>query len=161
MLGYGNKYHEGFLGHAYLGEWVNLGAMTTNSDLKNNYTEISVMVGEQSVETGRIKVGCFIGDHTKTGIGTLLNTGISIGFSCNLYGGDLFTDKKVKSFSWGTPGELVEYKIEKAIQTASSSMRRRNVEFTTLHERLFSDIAKLSGHDLAIKKSGKSISRRS
>jgi UDP-N-acetylglucosamine diphosphorylase/glucosamine-1-phosphate N-acetyltransferase len=142
LLGYDNKYHEGFLGHAYLGEWVNLGAMTTNSDLKNNYSSISVMVNGNTVDTGRIKVGCFMGDHTKTGIGTLLNTGIVIGFSCNLYGGALFTDKSIKSFSWGTPGDIVEYKLEKAIQTAANSMRRRNVEFGPLHEKLFGYIFK-------------------
>jgi UDP-N-acetylglucosamine diphosphorylase/glucosamine-1-phosphate N-acetyltransferase len=145
MLGYCNKYHEGFLGHAYLGEWVNLGAMTTNSDLKNNYSAISVMVGDDTVDTGRIKVGCSIGDHTKTGIGTLLNTGISIGFSCNLYGGDLFIDKRIKSFSWGTPGNVVEYRPEKAIETAKNSMSRRKIEFSQLHGKLFADIYRLSG----------------
>jgi UDP-N-acetylglucosamine diphosphorylase/glucosamine-1-phosphate N-acetyltransferase len=140
MLGYCNKYHEGFLGHAYLGEWVNLGAMTTNSDLKNNYGPISVTVGDKTVDTGQLKVGCFIGDHTKTGIGTLLNTGISIGFSCNLYGGTLFTDRAIKSFSWGTPGNLVEYRLDKACETAEASMSRRNVRIGDLHRRLFTDI---------------------
>ncbi|HBZ01211.1 MAG TPA: hypothetical protein DEO84_07825 [candidate division Zixibacteria bacterium] len=140
MLGFGNKYHEGFLGHAYLGEWVNLGAMTTNSDLKNNYSEISVIVNNVPVNTGRIKVGCYIGDHTKTGIGTLLNTGINIGFSCNLYGGGLFADKAIKSFSWGTPGNLVEYRIDKAIETARNSMQRRKVKLTPRHEVIFKEI---------------------
>ncbi len=149
MLGYDNKYHEGFLGHAYLGEWVNLGAMTTNSDLKNNYTDISVMVNNEQVNTGRIKVGCFIGDHTKTGIGTLLNTGISIGFSCNLYGGGLFTEKVIKSFSWGTPGNLVEYRLDKALQTACSSMKRRQVQLKPAHEKLFGQIYKDSGRSAA------------
>ncbi len=134
--------------------------MTTNSDLKNNYTEIAVNVNGNPVETGRIKIGCFIGDHTKTGIGTLLNTGISIGFSCNLYGGALFTDKSIMSFSWGTPGNLVEYKLEKALQTAASSMRRRNVEFGPLHERLFSDVFGLSGRAAPAKKPRKPASRR-
>lgn len=140
MLGYDNKYHEGFLGHAYLGEWVNLGAMTTNSDLKNNYSQISVHVNGKSVDTDQLKVGCFIGDHTKTGIGTLLNTGISIGFSCNLYGGTLFTDQYINSFSWGTPGNLVEYKLDKACETAAASMKRRKISFGGIHRRLFSDI---------------------
>ena len=141
MLGYCNKYHDGFLGHAYLGEWVNLGAMTTNSDLKNNYTPISVFAGGQLVNSGKIKVGCFIGDHTKTGIGTLLNTGISIGFSCNLYGGGFFAERSIKSFSWGTPGNLAEYEIEKAIRTAAASMARRGIEFGEIHERLFREIS--------------------
>jgi UDP-N-acetylglucosamine diphosphorylase/glucosamine-1-phosphate N-acetyltransferase len=159
MLGYDNKYHDGFLGHAYLGEWINLGAMTTNSDLKNNYSEISVVVNDRPVGTGKIKVGCFVGDHTKTGIGTLLNTGISIGFSCNLFGGSLFTEKIIKSFSWGTPGNLVEYKVEKAVQTAADSMKRRNVEFTPSHEKLFNEIYKASGWSAPVRKARRSSSR--
>ena len=140
MLGYCNKYHEGFLGHAYLGEWVNLGALTTNSDLKNNYKEISVEMGGESVDTGSIKIGCFIGDHTKTGIGTMLNTGINIGCSCNLYGAGLFAEKRIPSFSWGIPGNLERYRLEKAVETAAISMNRRGVEFSGLHEKLFKDI---------------------
>jgi UDP-N-acetylglucosamine diphosphorylase/glucosamine-1-phosphate N-acetyltransferase len=140
MLGYCNKYHEGFLGHAYLGEWINLGALTTNSDLKNNYKEISVELGGGNVNTGRIKIGCFIGDHTKTGIGTMLNTGINIGYSCNLYGAGLFAEKRVSSFSWGVPGDLQKYKLEKAIETAGISMGRRGIEFSSIHKRLFEDI---------------------
>ena len=145
LLGYCNKYHDGFVGHAYLGEWVNLGAMTTNSDLKNNYATISVYAGGQARDTGRNKVGSFIGDHTKTGIGTLLNTGICIGFSCNLYGGGLFAEKSIKSFTWGTPGNLVQYKQEKAAKTAASSMQRRGIEFTQMHSRLFEDISRMAG----------------
>ncbi len=68
ILGYSNKFHDGFLGHAYLGEWVNLGAMTTNSDLKNNYGNIKVDCGFGQIDTGIIKVGSFVGDHVKTGI---------------------------------------------------------------------------------------------
>ena len=137
LLGYDNKYHEGFLGHAYLGEWVNLGAMTTNSDLKNNYSSIAVMVNDQPINSGKIKVGCFIGDHTKTGIGTTLNTGINIGFSCNLYGGSLFIDRQIRSFSWGTPGNLVEYRLDKALETASNSMKRRDMELTMAYRAVF------------------------
>ena len=143
MLGYCNKYHEGFLGHAYLGEWVNLGAMTTNSDLKNNYAQIKAAVGSEIVDTGLIKVGSFIGDHTKTGIGTMLNTGICIGFSCNLYGSGLFADRRIRSFSWGIPGNLTEYRLDKAIQTAGTAMSRRGAEFTEAHKSLFSDIRKI------------------
>jgi len=140
LLGFDNKYHEGFLGHAYLGEWVNLGAMTTNSDLKNNYSSITVSVAGNSIDSGRMKVGCFIGDHTKTGIGTTLNTGINIGFSCNLYGGSLFIDKQIRSFSWGTPDSLVDYRVDKALETAASSMARRKVEISEAQRALFKHI---------------------
>ncbi len=148
MLGFCNKYHEGFLGHAYLGEWVNLGALTTNSDLKNNYKEIKAAVGDKTVHTKSIKVGSFIGDHTKTGIGTMLNTGINIGFSCNLYGAGLFSEKKVPPFSWGTPDGLVGYRIDKAIDTAKTSMARRKVSFTSAHGRLFRSINEINSSDV-------------
>ncbi|MDH3892490.1 MAG: putative sugar nucleotidyl transferase [candidate division Zixibacteria bacterium] len=123
---YVNKYHAGFIGHSYVGPWVNFGAMTTNSDLKNNYSNIRVSVGGKMIDTGSIKVGSFIGDHTKFGIGTLLNTGINIGVSCNLFGGALIADKEVPSFSWGTSGAYQRYDIEKAIETATTSAERRN-----------------------------------
>ncbi len=159
MLGYDNKYHEGFLGHSYLGEWVNLGAMTTNSDLKNNYGKIEVMLHDKPTDTGRLKVGCFIGDHTKTGIGTLLNTGITIGFSCNLYGGSLFAEKSIKSFSWGTPGNLVEYRVDKAMETALSSMKRRNIMFDNEHQELFEVLHRSSGWRQVKRKAGNRGSR--
>ena len=76
IQGYSNKYHDGFLGHAYVGEWVNLGASTTNSDLKNDYSEVKITLdGRTQIPTGSNKVGALIGDHAKTSIGTLLNTG--------------------------------------------------------------------------------------
>jgi len=75
IQGYSNKYHDGFLGHAYVGEWVNLGALTTNSDLKNDYGDVEVILpGRRPINTQSTKVGSLIGDHTKTSIGTLLNT---------------------------------------------------------------------------------------
>lgn len=145
MLGYCNKYHEGFLGHAYLGEWVNLGALTTNSDLKNNYKAITVELAGKTIDTESIKIGCFIGDHTKTGIGTMLNTGINIGFSCNLYGAALFADKSISSFSWGAPGDLQQYNLFKSMETAEISMGRRNVKFQPAHKSLFKSIFDLYG----------------
>ncbi len=123
---YVNKYHAGFIGHSYVGPWVNFGAMTTNSDLKNNYSNIRVSVGGKPIDTGSIKVGSFIGDHTKFGIGMLLNTGINIGVSCNLFGGTMIADKEVPSFSWGTTGAYQRYDVNKAIETAQKSAGRRD-----------------------------------
>ena len=140
ILGHSNKAHEGFIGHAYIGEWVNLGALTTNSDLKNNYSEIVVRLNGVDVSTGSIKVGCYIGDHTKTGIGTALNTGIAIGFCCNLYGGALFLDKEIGHFKWGMPSELTGFKLGKAVELAKNIMSRRNMEFTSADENLFKEI---------------------
>jgi len=143
ILGYSNKSHEGFIGHSYIGEWVNLGALTTNSDLKNNYSEIIVRLKGIDIPTGSIKIGCFIGDHSKTGIGTLLNTGIVIGFCDNLYGGSLFVDKEIGHFKWGTPGNLTEFKLNKAVGIAQSVMTRRGQEFTPSMNNLFEQIHKM------------------
>ncbi len=127
LQSYVNKYHAGFVGHSYVGSWVNFGAMTTNSDLKNNYSPIRVSVGGKMIDTGSIKIGSFIGDHTKFGIGTLLNTGINIGICCNLFGGGLTTDKEIPSFSWGNTNKFHKYALDKAIDTAQRTAERRNV----------------------------------
>jgi UDP-N-acetylglucosamine diphosphorylase/glucosamine-1-phosphate N-acetyltransferase len=136
--GYDNKYHDGFLGHSYVGEWVNLGAMTTNSDLKNNYGKIKVLLNGKEIDTGLIKVGSMIGDHVKTGIGTLLNTGMNIGFGSNLFGGGMVKEKFVPSFSWGGVEGLTEYEINKMIDSAEKVMKRRGVKLTSKEKKLIS-----------------------
>ena len=83
--GHSNKYHDGFLGHSYVGEWVNLGAGTHSSDLRVDYGPVSVILNRQPFATGQAKVGCFMGDHVKTGLGVLINTGSNIGAFCNLF----------------------------------------------------------------------------
>lgn len=140
FLGHDNKYHDGFLGHAYVGQWVNLGALTTNSDLKNNYGTVRVEVAGREVDTGLLKVGSFIGDHVRTGIGTLLNTGISIGFCSNLYGGGMFAQKSIPPFSWGTSGKIDEYQVDQALLTAEQVQRRREVAFSPAQKRLFLEL---------------------
>ena len=82
--GFSNKVHDGHLGNSFLGEWVNLGAGTTNSNLKNNYSSVKVNLGEEEIETGKHFIGSFIGDHVKTGIGTQLNTGSVISPCSNI-----------------------------------------------------------------------------
>jgi UDP-N-acetylglucosamine diphosphorylase/glucosamine-1-phosphate N-acetyltransferase len=127
FLSYVNKFHAGFIGHSYIGSWVNFGAMTTNSDLKNNYSTVRVMQRGEMVDTGQIKVGSCVGDHTKFGIGTLLNTGITIGDCCNIFGAGLTSDKEVSSFKWGNTSAWEEHQLAKALETASRSCGRRNV----------------------------------
>jgi UDP-N-acetylglucosamine diphosphorylase / glucose-1-phosphate thymidylyltransferase / UDP-N-acetylgalactosamine diphosphorylase / glucosamine-1-phosphate N-acetyltransferase / galactosamine-1-phosphate N-acetyltransferase len=124
--GYSNKAHEGFLGHAYLGRWVNLGAMTTNSDLKNNYGTIRIWTPAGEADTGLMKLGCLLGDHVKTGIGALLNTGTVIGAGSNLFGTDM-PPKFVPPFSWGSGEELVAFDIDKFLEVAETVMQRRDV----------------------------------
>ncbi len=127
FLGYSNKCHEGFVGHSYIGRWVNLGALTTTSDLKNNYSKIRVDLGEGERDTGRIKVGSFFGDHTKTGIGTLLNSGTCLGVSVNHYASGL-PPKFIRAFSWGTSEGYTRYEFDKALATARIVMSRRGIK---------------------------------
>ena len=138
--GYSNKYHEGFLGHSYVGEWVNLGALTTNSDLKNNYGTVKVVVKGESVNTGLPKVGSFLGDHVKTGIGTLLSSGMVIGFATNVFGGGMMTDKSIPCFCWGDTNRLEEYELDKAMDTAQIVMERRSMKFSQKEKELFKKI---------------------
>ena len=125
-LGWCNKAHDGHIGHAYLGAWVNLGAETTNSDLKNNYSTIRLWTPEGDTDTGEIKVGCFLGDHVKTGIGLLLNTGTVVGAGSNLFGAAM-PPKYVPPFSWGTGEDLSAYRADKFVEVAARAMERRKV----------------------------------
>jgi len=138
---YVNKYHAGFIGHAYVGSWVNFGAMTTNSDLKNNYSNIRVTIEGESIDTGSIKIGSFIGDHTKFGIGTLLTTGINIGVCCNVFGGTLIADREVPSFRWGNSSGYEEYRFDKAIKTIRRAAERRNVSLSMSEEEVLQALA--------------------
>lgn len=128
-LGYVNKQHDGHIGHAYLGRWVNLGAETTNSDLKNNYGSIRIRTSRGEFDTGAIKLGSLIGDHVKTGIGLLLNTGTVIGAGSNLYGSEM-PPTYVEPFSWGSGSELTEYRLDRFLQVAERAMERRGVSLS-------------------------------
>jgi len=139
--GYSNKQHDGFLGHSYICEWVNLGADTNNSDLKNNYGNVKVSLNGKMVDTGHMFVGLFMGDHSKAGINTMFNTGTVVGVSSNVFGAG-FPPKFVPSFSWGGADKLVEYDIEKAVQTAKAVMKRRKVEMTKEYEVLLRKVFK-------------------
>lgn len=133
--GYANKNHEGFIGHAFIGEWVNIGALTTNSDLKNNYSAVRVKIGEKEFNSGMTKVGCFIGDHTKTGIGTLIPTGAVIGCFVNFFDGGMMP-RYVPCFKWLTAQRVAAYDLEKAIETAKVVMRRRNIKMSKQYENI-------------------------
>src|SRR5205823_1084174 len=96
--GHSNKRHHGFVGHSVIGEWVNLGALTTTSDLNNNYGPVRVWVDGREVDSLSSTVGSVIGAHVKIGIGTLLPTGASLGVGCNLFGGGRFASKSLPHF---------------------------------------------------------------
>ena len=139
--GHSNKYHEGFLGHAYVGEWVNLGAITSNSDLRNDYGEVSVPLSGDPIATGLTKVGCFIGDHTRTGLGSLLNTGTAIGVMCNILPAGLLLPKHVPSFSAVRYGRVAAgFSLEELFATAEIVMERRGKEFTEVERHLYLDL---------------------
>ncbi len=125
IQGYSNKQHEGFLGHSYVGEWCNIGAGTENSDLKNNYTEVKVQIGERRVNSGRLFVGLFMGDHCKTGINTTFNTGTVMG-PCSMAFGAGFQPRYIPSFSWSDGKKLIRANFDRTIKTAEIVMKRRD-----------------------------------
>lgn len=128
VLGYTNKSHHGFLGHSYLGRWVNLGAGTTNSDLKNNYSPVRIAGPYEQRDTGVLKLGVFLGDHAKTGIGTMLTGGTVMGAGSNVFGGTV--PKWVPPFSWGRGEDLDVHRRRDFLETASRVLPRRDVEPT-------------------------------
>ncbi len=142
IQGYSNKQHEGFLGHAYLGEWVNIGAGTEVSDLKNTYGPVKMWQDGGLVDTGLQFLGPVIGDHSKTGINTTITTGAVIGVFANLVGAGI-VPKFVPSFSWGYP-EFSEYRLEKALEVARRVMARRGVELGPEYEGLLRKVFELT-----------------
>ena len=145
-LGYVNKAHDGFLGRSIVGRWANLGAITTNSDLKNSYGLVRARVRGRTVETGLLKAGCLLGDHVKTAIGTLLATGSVVETGSSLLGGGL-APKYVPPFCWGAGSRGAEYDIERFLATAEQVMARRGVELVEgmreLYRRAFAETAGL------------------
>ena len=125
--GYANKGHDGFVGHSVIGRWVNLGAGTTTSNLKNTYGTVRLSVAGAVIDTGRQFLGSLIGDHAKTAIGSLLPTGTVIGAGANVFGEGL--SKYVPPFAWGASG--VEQLTEEGfLRIAERVMPRRDVAVT-------------------------------
>jgi UDP-N-acetylglucosamine diphosphorylase/glucosamine-1-phosphate N-acetyltransferase len=133
---YVNKQHDGFIGHTYACEFVNFGADTVTSNLKNNYSKISVSFEGKNLNTGMQFLGSLVGDHTKFGINTMMNTGSIIGIFANIAGSG-FPPKSVKSFSWNIYGrDVSKYRIEEALQTAQIVMSRRGLKMSKEYENL-------------------------
>ncbi|MFD2603221.1 GlmU family protein [Flavobacterium suzhouense] len=152
LFGYSNKGHDGFLGNSVLGEWCNLGADTNNSNLKNNYEEVKLWSYEKEcfVKTGLQFCGLMMGDHSKSGINTMFNTGTVVGVSANIFGSG-FPRNFVPSFSWGGASGFTTYVTKKAFETAKIVMSRRNVEFTeqdaAIMEHIFEESKKWRKED--------------
>lgn len=139
--GYSNKQHDGFIGHAYIGEWVNFGANTNNSDLKNNYSNIRVNLPHKVVDTGNQFFGFLCGDHSKTAICTAINTGTVIG-TCSMIALNKLTPKYIPSFAWMANDKTDIYQLEKAAETAKIVLQRRNKELLKEEENILASIYK-------------------
>lgn len=140
VQGFSNKQHDGFLGHSYVGCWVNLGAATDTSDLKNDYGTVRIVLAGREVDTGRTGVGSLLGDHVKTAIHTRLNTGTVVGPSSNVFG-DGIPSRAIAPFSWGGGNDWVEYRADKAMQVAARVMERRHRTLDPAEEALLRRIA--------------------
>ena len=126
FIGHANKGHDGFVGHSMLGRWVNLGAGTVTSNLKNTYGTVQLWTPDGMRETGMQFLGTLFGDHAKTGIGLRLTTGTVIGAAANVYG-SVMPPKAVAPWGWGEAGSLAAYRMDKFLQVAERMMARRHV----------------------------------
>jgi len=135
FLGHSNKAHEGFLGDSIIGEWCNIGAGTSNSNLKNNYKSVKMWdyCENKFKDSGHQFLGMYMGDHSKCSINSSFNTGTTVGVSCNIYGSG-FPRNFIPSFSWGGSAGFKEYNIENSVITAKIVMKRRNIEMSKKYE---------------------------
>jgi UDP-N-acetylglucosamine diphosphorylase/glucosamine-1-phosphate N-acetyltransferase len=141
--GYSNKQHDGFLGHAYIGEWVNLAADTVNSDLKNTYGTVRVPINGRDVDTGEMFVGVTVGDHAKTGITQAFGTGSVVGFA-SMVATSGYPPRFVPSFSWLTDEGQHPYDPERCLAVARKVMARRKRELSASEAELFLQIPALA-----------------
>lgn len=140
-----SKGHDGYLGNSVLGEWCNLGAGTSNSNLKNNYDQVRLWnyETENFSKTGLQFCGLIMGDHSKSAINTMFNTGTVIGVSSNIYGSN-FPRNFVPSFSWGGAAGYKTYQINKAKQTVDIVMKRKNEEFNNIEQRILEHVFEIT-----------------
>lgn len=145
IFGYTNKAHDGFLGNSVIAEWCNLGADTNNSNLKNNYGNVKLFNYAQSkmVDSGLQFCGLIMGDHSKSGINTMFNTGTVVGVAANIYGGG-FPDTHIPSFSWGGSEGFEIYRLEKLFETAEKVFERRSLKFNTTEKEILTSVFNLT-----------------
>lgn len=141
---YSNKAHDGFCGNSIFGQWVNLGANTITSNLKNDYKSVKVIdwKTKKLMETGRQFLGTIMADHSKTAINTMLNTGTVCGVSSNVFI-DYLSPKIINSFTWLGPGGEELYRFEKAVEVMKSMMKRRDISMSDDYLEMMSQIFEL------------------
>jgi UDP-N-acetylglucosamine diphosphorylase/glucosamine-1-phosphate N-acetyltransferase len=141
IFGYSSKGHEGYLGNSVLGEWCNIGADSNNSNLKNNYAKVRLWNydTEKFEQTGLQFCGLMMGDHSKTAINTMFNTGTVIGVNCNIYVPG-FPRNFIPSFSWGGASGFTTYQPNKAFEAAKVMMARRGVEFNEMDANILNHV---------------------
>jgi len=134
---YSNKAHDGYVGNSVFGQWCNLGADTNTSNLKNNYSTVKVVdwKTKKEFDTGQQFIGTIMGDHSKTGINSMMNTGTLCGVCCNLFS-DKYPPKFVPSFSWVSGSDIVPYHFEKAVEAMERMMKRRSVQLTPSYHKM-------------------------
>jgi UDP-N-acetylglucosamine diphosphorylase / glucose-1-phosphate thymidylyltransferase / UDP-N-acetylgalactosamine diphosphorylase / glucosamine-1-phosphate N-acetyltransferase / galactosamine-1-phosphate N-acetyltransferase len=140
ILDYTNKSHFGYLGHSYVGEWVNIGANTTTSDLKMTYGTISMKMGNEKKNTGIIKLGSFFGDMSKTSIGTNIYCGTRIGISSHLYGIIANDIPSYVMYGQGIGSENAQMDISSAVKFQKRMMSRRNISLSVHYENMMKTI---------------------
>ena len=145
VIGNSNKGHDGFLGNSLIGEWCNLGADTNTSNLKNNYTDIKIWNYDSNKfsSTGEQFCGLIMGDHSKSGINTMFNTGTVVGVCSNVFGSG-FPRNFIPSFSWGGNKGFSNYKIEKAFEVNDIVMKRRNCDFSDKDKAILTHINEIT-----------------
>lgn len=144
LLGHSNKGHDGFIGHSVLGRWVNLGAGTITSNLKNTYGAVACWTPDGLRDTGLQFLGTLFGDHAKTGIGLRLTTGCVVGAGANVV--DAMPPKAVAPFAWGTGAPYAVHALPQFLRTAERMMARRQVVLDDAGRR---HLAAVHAHALA------------
>jgi UDP-N-acetylglucosamine diphosphorylase/glucosamine-1-phosphate N-acetyltransferase len=144
---FSNKAHDGFIGNAIIGSWCNLGADTNASNLKNNYSTIKVYnySANDYIESKQQFCGLIMGDYSKTGINTMLNTATVVGICSNIFGAG-FPSKHIPPFSWSSVSEIENYQFEKAIETIKMVMKRRNIELSEKEYQILKHLSKLDSY---------------
>jgi UDP-N-acetylglucosamine diphosphorylase / glucose-1-phosphate thymidylyltransferase / UDP-N-acetylgalactosamine diphosphorylase / glucosamine-1-phosphate N-acetyltransferase / galactosamine-1-phosphate N-acetyltransferase len=136
VLDYTNKSHLGYLGHCYVGEWVNIGANTVTSDLKMTYGTVSMKIGNVKKDTKSIKLGSFFGDMSKTSIGTNIYCGLKIGVSSHIYGNIFYDVPSYVIYGQGIGSENAEMNVPSSIKFQKRMMSRRNVDMSLEYENM-------------------------